>query len=188
MIDASPVTTPDTREFPDLPSACARMDTWGLSEVAKVLCGAVGTYIKSQGRPVSSCSRCAPGAGGGIGCALSGKKWNQPQSKRKHKWTFKKVSFQFFLLLTLISSSRICSESSILQTSLSEKDDLSSWSPSREKLRRIQRIDTLILPLLQRDYYKRKTCPHLLSNLSLCLCSGSSTFFSLLPSKTAKIR
>ena len=74
MIDASPVAAPDTREVLDLQSACARMDIWGLSEVAKALCGTVGTCIKSQGRPVCSCSRCTPGAGGGIGCVLSGKK------------------------------------------------------------------------------------------------------------------
>ena len=74
MIDASPVAAPDTTEVLDLQSACARMDIWGLSEVAKALCGAVGTCIKSQGRPVCSCSRCAPGARGGIDCALLGKK------------------------------------------------------------------------------------------------------------------
>ena len=60
VVDASPVAAPDTREVPDLSSACARMDVWDLSEVAKALCGAVGTCIKSQGRPVGSCSRCAP--------------------------------------------------------------------------------------------------------------------------------
>ena len=74
MIDASPVAAPETKEIPDLSSACARMDTWGSSEVAKALCSAVAACFKSQGRPVCSCSRCAPGAGGGIGCALSGKK------------------------------------------------------------------------------------------------------------------
>ena len=53
-----------------------------LSEVAKALCGAaccykngaVRTCIKSHGRPVCSCSHCAPGAGRGIDCALSEKK------------------------------------------------------------------------------------------------------------------
>ena len=74
VIDASPAAALDTREVLYLQSACARMDIWGLSEVAKALCGTVGTCIKSQERLVCSCSRCAPGAGGGIDCALSGKK------------------------------------------------------------------------------------------------------------------
>ena len=74
VIDASPVAAPDTSEVPDLQTACSRMDMWGLSEVAKALCNAVGTSIKSQGRPVCSCSRCALGAGDGIGCVLSGKR------------------------------------------------------------------------------------------------------------------
>ena len=74
MIDASPVAAPGSKGVPDLQSACARTDSWSLSEVAKALCGAVGTCIKSQGRPVCSCSRSAPGAGGRIDCALSGKK------------------------------------------------------------------------------------------------------------------
>ena len=74
FFNASPVAAPDTSEVPDLQSACAIMDIWGFSEVAKALCGAVSTCVKSQGSPVCSCSRRAPGAGGGIGCALSGKK------------------------------------------------------------------------------------------------------------------
>ena len=74
MIDASPVAAPDTREVPDLLSACARMYICGSSDVANAFCGAVGTCVKSQERPVCSCFRCAPGAGGGIVCALSGKK------------------------------------------------------------------------------------------------------------------
>ena len=69
------------------------MDIWGLSEVAKALCGGVGTRINSRGIPVCSCSGCAPGAGGGRGCVLSGKKWNQLQSKRKQRLTFEKVFF-----------------------------------------------------------------------------------------------
>ena len=149
VIDASPVAAPDTREVLDLQSACARMDIWGSGEVAKALCGAVGTCTKSRGRLVCSCSRCSPGTGGGIGCALSGKKWNQIQSKRKQSLTFKRVSFQFILSFTPISSSRICRKSLTSQTSLSKKDDLSSWSPSRDKLRRIHRTNTLALSLLQ---------------------------------------
>ena len=43
---------------------------------------AVGICIKSQGRPVRSCSRCAAGAGGGIGCALPGKKGTLQPSKK----------------------------------------------------------------------------------------------------------
>ena len=82
VIDASLVAAPDTKKVLDLQSACARIDIWRLHGVAKALCGAascfkncaVGTCIKSQGRPVCSCSRCALGAGGGIGCALSEKK------------------------------------------------------------------------------------------------------------------
>ena len=82
VIDAIPVVAPDTREVPDLSLACARMDIWDLREVAIALCGAVccysncaiGTCVKPQRRQVRSCSRCAPGAGGGIGCALSEKK------------------------------------------------------------------------------------------------------------------
>ena len=74
MIDASPVAAPDTREVLDPQSACARIDIWRLHGVAKALCGAVVNCIEYQGGPVCSCSRCAPGAGGGIDCALSGKK------------------------------------------------------------------------------------------------------------------
>ena len=74
MIDASPVAAPDPKEIPDLQSACAIIYIRGSSEVAKAFCGAVGTWTKSQGRPVCSCSRCAPGVGGGIGCPLLGKK------------------------------------------------------------------------------------------------------------------
>ena len=77
MIDATPATS-RSGGVPDLQSVCARMDIWGLSEVAKALCSAaccyqnyaIGTCIKSQGRPIYSCSRYAPGAGGGIGLAL----------------------------------------------------------------------------------------------------------------------
>ena len=60
MIDISPVAAPDAREVPDFQSGCARMDIQGLNEVAKALCGAA--CVKSQGRPVCSCSRCAPRA------------------------------------------------------------------------------------------------------------------------------
>ena len=74
MVDASPAAAPEAKEISNLQSACERMDMWGLSEVTKALCGAVGTCIKSQGRSACSCSRCAPGAGGGLGCALLGKK------------------------------------------------------------------------------------------------------------------
>ena len=95
MIDASPVAAPEARVALDFHSTCARMDSWGLSEVAKAWCGAVGTFIKSPGRPFCSCSRCAPGAGGGLGCAMSGKKWNQQPSKRNQGLTFKKV-FLFY--------------------------------------------------------------------------------------------
>ena len=117
MVDASPVAAPDTREVPDLLSACARMDIRDSSEVAKAFCGAVGICIKSQGRPICSCSRCATDAGGGICCALSGKKGNQQQSNRKQIDTQESL----FLLSTPISSSRICSESSTTQTSLIRK-------------------------------------------------------------------
>ena len=66
---------------------------WGLSEVTNVLCGAAGTCIKAQGRPGRSCSRCTPSAGGGMGCALPGKKYYRQQSKRKQRLTFEKVFF-----------------------------------------------------------------------------------------------
>jgi hypothetical protein len=92
VIDASSAAAP-SGGVPDLQSACARIDIWGSSEVAKALCGAVGTSIKSQGRPVCTCSRCA----------LSEKRWNHLQSKIKQRLTFKKVSFQFFLLFTTTS-------------------------------------------------------------------------------------
>ena len=124
VIDAIPVAAPDTKEVPDLQWACARRDIRGLREVAKVLCGAVGTCIKSPGRPFCTCCRCVPGTGGSIGCVLSGKKWGQQASKRKQRWTFKKVPFQFCLLFTQISSLRIWKKSSASQTSLSRKDDL----------------------------------------------------------------
>ena len=60
VIDASPVAALDTKEVLDLQSACGRMDSRGLSEAAKVLCGAacccknggVGVCLKSHGRPV----------------------------------------------------------------------------------------------------------------------------------------
>ena len=65
----------------------------GFSEVAKELCGAVGTSTKSQERPACSCSRFVPGAGGGVGCALSGKKWIRQLSKRKQRLILKKVFF-----------------------------------------------------------------------------------------------
>ena len=74
VIDASSVAAPDIREVLDLQSAPAKIYTWDLSEVAKALRGAIDTCIKSQGRPVCSCSRGVSGAGGGIGYALSGKK------------------------------------------------------------------------------------------------------------------
>ena len=127
--------------FPDLLSACARMDFWSLSGVAKALCGAVGTCIKYQGRPVCSCSRCALGTGGGFVCTLSGMK--EINHNRKENWDWHSKEF-------------------LSRTSLIMKDDLSSWSPSREKLRRMHRTTTLALPLLLRDYFQRKTCPHLL--------------------------
>ena len=74
MLGASPVAAPDTREIPDLSQHAQEWIFGDLNEVAKALCGAVDTCIKSRGRPVWSCSRCAPGAGSGIGFALSGKK------------------------------------------------------------------------------------------------------------------
>ena len=72
VIDASSVAAPNIREVSEFQSACARMDMWGLSEVAKALCGAA--CIESQGRLVCTCSHFAPGTEGNIGCALSGKK------------------------------------------------------------------------------------------------------------------
>lgn len=69
------------------------MDVWGLSKVAKALCDAVGTCVKSQGRPVCRCSRYAPGTWGDIGCALSGKKWIRQLSKRNQRLTLKNVFF-----------------------------------------------------------------------------------------------
>ena len=102
VMHASPVAAPDTREVPALLSTCARMDIWGWSEVAIALCGAACT--KSRGRPVCSCSHCAPGTGGGIGWALSGKRWSQQPAKRKQGLTFKKVfsSFDFYSHASLL--------------------------------------------------------------------------------------
>lgn len=62
----------------DMFSVCARMDIWGLSEVAEKLCiGAccsqncgTGRCYKRHGRPVCICSRCANGGGAGIGCFI----------------------------------------------------------------------------------------------------------------------
>ena len=54
VIDASPVAATDNNEVPDLLSACARINIWRLHGVAKALCGAVGTCIKSRGKPVYS--------------------------------------------------------------------------------------------------------------------------------------
>ena len=150
VIDASPVTTPDTREVPHLQSACTRMDVWGFSKVAKALCDAVGTCVKSQGRLVCRCSRCAPGAGGGIGCTLSGKKWYQQPSKRKQRLTLKKLFFfhpqQYFLQEFAVNHL-------LLRPHFLKKDDLSNWSPSREELRRIRGINTLVPALLRQDYF-----------------------------------
>ena len=75
LTDASLFAAPDTREVLDIQSACARMDMWGFREA--VCCYkycVVGNCVESQGRPICSGSRCAPGAGVGIGCALSGMK------------------------------------------------------------------------------------------------------------------
>ena len=62
---------------------------------------AVGNCIKSQARPACSFSRWASGAGGDIGCALNGKKWNQPPSKGKQRLSFTNLFFfdpqQYFL-------------------------------------------------------------------------------------------
>lgn len=63
-------------ESRDMLSVCARMDVWGLSEVAEKLCigaccsqnCATGTCVKRSGQPVCVCSRCADGGGGGVGC------------------------------------------------------------------------------------------------------------------------
>ena len=44
MIDATLAGAP-SRGVPDLWTAYARMDIWGLSELVKALCGAVGTCI-----------------------------------------------------------------------------------------------------------------------------------------------
>lgn len=41
-----------------------------------------------------------------------------------------------------------------------KKDDLTNWSPSREKLR----TNKLALSLLQQDCFQRETCPYLLDN------------------------
>ena len=163
MIDASPVTAPGTREVSDLLSACARMDLWGWSEVTKAACRAVGTCIKSQRRPVYSCSRCAPCAGGGIDCALLEKKWNQQPSKRKQM----DILESFFPVLSFIQTHLFFNNFQwIIYFSdiTSIKDNLTNWSLSREKLSRIHRINTLALPFLQLDHYKRKTCPHFLDN------------------------
>ena len=104
MVDASPVAAPDTREVPDLSSACVRMNIGGLSEVAKALCGAVGSWIKYQGRPVCSRSRL---------CTV--------RKERKSTTIKKKIEIDtqesFSLLFTTISSSRIVTESLASQDS-----------------------------------------------------------------------
>lgn len=79
---------------------------------------AVDACTNSQGSPVCSCARCAPGPGGVSDCALSGAKWSQQQKKRKQSLTFRKVSFQFFPLFTAISYPRIQNKSSTSQTIL----------------------------------------------------------------------
>ena len=66
--DGASSVAASSRGVPDLLPTCDRMDIWGLSEVAKALCGAA--CIEYQERPVCSFSRCAPGVEGGIGCAL----------------------------------------------------------------------------------------------------------------------
>ena len=72
------------------------IDKWPLDGVAKALCGAVGTCIKSHGRPVCTCSRCAPGAGGDIACALSGNNEtsnNRKENRNSHSRKFLSSSF-----------------------------------------------------------------------------------------------
>ena len=136
VIDASLAAVP-SGGVPDLLSACPRIDIWGSSEVAKALCGAtcyykncaIGICIKSQGRPVCSCSRCAPGAVGGIDCALSETKWNQPQSKRKQGLTFKKAFSLIYNNISFKNWKGIINFSDLT----SRKGDQSSWSPSTEK-------------------------------------------------------
>ena len=74
VMNVSPVAVSDTRGISNLQSAFGGIDIWGSNEVPKALYGAVGTCIKSQQRPVYSCSHCASDAGGSIDWALSGKK------------------------------------------------------------------------------------------------------------------
>ena len=161
MIDASPVAAPDIKEVSDLLSACARMDIWGLSEVAKAWCGAASCYkncaastsIKSQGRPVCSCSRCAPGARRYRLCTVR-KEMKSTTIKKKSEID---IQESFFPVLSFIHShlffKNFMQIINFLDLTFAKKNYLTNWSPSREKRIGIHRINTLVLPLLRQDYF-----------------------------------
>ena len=103
----------------DLQSACARMDMWGFSKLAEVLCGAVGSvYQISRKTRLQLFSLCTRGCRSVSAVHCSRKKWNQQQSKRNSEIDTRE---SFFLLSTTISSSRIGNKSSTSQTSLSKE-------------------------------------------------------------------
>ena len=118
MIDASPIAAP-SKGVPNIFSACVRMDMWGLSEVAKALCGAtfcyencaVGTCIKSQGRRVCSCFLLS----------TVRKEMKSTTIETKIEIDIQKSFFQFPLLFTPISSLRISCKSLTSQPSRLKK-------------------------------------------------------------------
>ena len=156
VIDASSVAAPDTREVPYLLSACARMDIWGLNEVVKALFGAACCwylYKISRKTSLQLSSLCTRRWRRYRLCTVRKEMKSTTIKKVIQRMTFKKVSLQFFLWFTPISSSRVWRKFINFSDLTSKKDDRTNRSPSREKLRRIQRIITLALSLLRKDYF-----------------------------------
>ena len=120
VIDASPVTAPDTREVLDLQSACTSMDSLGSSEVARVICDASCCWYLYRISRRTSLQLF-------LLCTGLFKRYWLCTIRKEMKWTTieKKTEIDtqesLFLLSTPISSSRICSESSTTQTSLIRK-------------------------------------------------------------------
>ena len=114
-IHATPVAAPDTKVVPDLISVCARMNIWGLSEVANALCGAACCseklccwYLCQLSRKTSlqlfSFMHQALELVSAVHCQERDEINNHQKDNKD--WQSRK----FFLLFTPISSSRIGNE------------------------------------------------------------------------------
>ena len=111
---------------------------------------ALDTCIKSQGRPVCSRSRCAPGVGDGLSCALSGKKWNQQQTKRKQGFTRNKVFF-FYPQQHLLQALEI--NSSTPKNSLLKKMIYLADHPPEKNWNEYTESILWLYLVLRRDYF-----------------------------------